>query len=56
MKDFGYEKARGSSQGEHYLEFAKLMGRFRKESGARSMLDLDAFFYEYYDKNLRPEK
>jgi HKD family nuclease len=56
MKDFGYEKARGSSQGEHYLEFAKLMRRFREESGARSMLDLDAFFYEHYDKNLRPEE
>ena len=55
MNDFGYEKARGSSQGEQYLEFAKLMRRFREESGARSMLDLDAFFYEHYDKNLRPE-
>jgi len=56
MKDFGYEKARGSSPGEQYLEFAKLMRRFRKESGARSMLDLDAFFFEHYDKNLRPEE
>ncbi len=56
MKDFGYEKPRGTSQGEHYLEFANLMRRFREESGARSMLDLDAFFYEHYDKNLRPEE
>lgn len=56
MKDFGYEKARGSSQGEQYLEFAKLMRKFREESGARSMLDLDAFFYEHYDKNLRPQE
>lgn len=55
MKDFGYEKARGASQGEQYLEFAKLMRKFREESGVRSMLDLDAFFYEHYDKNLRPE-
>jgi hypothetical protein len=56
MKDFGYEKARGSSQGEQYLEFAKLMRKFREESGAHSMLDLDAFFYEHYDKNLRPQE
>ncbi len=53
LKHFEYEPTRGYSEAEHYLEFAELMQRFLRESGARSTLDLDAFFYEYWNKHLR---
>jgi HKD family nuclease len=53
LEHFKYERTRGYSQAQRYLEFADLMTRFLKESGGRSSLDLDAFFYEFWDKNIR---
>jgi HKD family nuclease len=56
LEDFGYEHARGLSKAQKYLEFAELMRRFLKASGARSTLELDAFFYEYYAENIREDR
>jgi HKD family nuclease len=53
LGDFGYEHTRGLSKAQKYLEFAELMERFLKESGARSTLELDAFFFEHYDKHVK---
>jgi HKD family nuclease len=53
LEHFKYERTRGYSQARRYLEFADLMRRFLRESGGRSCLDLDAFFYEYWNKHIR---
>lgn len=53
VEDFGYEHTRGLSKAERYLEFTELMERFLKESGARSTLELDAFFLEHYVKHVK---
>jgi hypothetical protein len=53
LDGFGYEHSRGLTKAQKYLEFAELMRRFLKDSGAPSTLALDAFFYEYYDKNVK---
>ena len=42
---FGYEPPRGGTIGQKYAAFAELMQRFMKESEAKDMLELDAFFY-----------
>jgi len=52
LKKFKYERPRGA-QAQHYLDFTALMRRFLKESGCRSTLDLDAFFYKYWDKHVK---
>lgn len=52
LSDFEYEHSWGLSKAQKYLEFAGLMERFLKESGARSTLDLDVFFYDYWRKNI----
>src|SRR5205085_10214472 len=46
LEHFKYEQTWGYTRAQHYLEFADLMRQFLKESGGRSCLDLDAFFYE----------
>jgi HKD family nuclease len=56
LEHFKYERTRGYSPAQRYLEFADLMRRFLKESGGRSSLDLDNFFYEYWDKHLKKKK
>jgi HKD family nuclease len=56
LDDFGYEETRGLRKSQKYLEFAELMRRFLTASGARSTLDLDAFFYEYYAENLKEDR
>ena len=53
LEHFKYERTRGYTQAQRYLEFADLMRRFLKGSGGRSSLDLDAFFYEFRNKNIR---
>jgi hypothetical protein len=53
LEHFKYERTRGYTAAQRYLEFADLMRRLLKESGGRSSLDLDAFFYEYWDKHIR---
>ena len=56
LEHFKYERTRGYTQAQRYLEFADLMRRFLKESGGRSSLDLDNFFYEYWNKHLKKKK
>jgi HKD family nuclease len=53
LEHFQYEQTRGYSPAQRYLEFAELMRRFLKESGGRSSLHLDAFFYDYWDKHIK---
>ena len=53
LEYFKYERTRGYTPARRYVEFADLMRRFLKESGGRSSLDLDAFFFEYWHKHLR---
>jgi len=53
---FEYEVPRGYSTSQKYLEFCRLMKRFLAESGARSTLDLDAFFYDYWERFIKPEE
>lgn len=50
LKSYGYRPPKGGSRGTKYLEFARLMRKFRDETGARTMLELDPFFYR---ENLR---
>lgn len=47
LKAFGYQQPQGASRGAKYLAFARLMKRFKEETGARSMLELDPFFYRH---------
>ena len=56
LEQFKYERTRGYTQAQRYLEFATLMRRFLKESGGRSSLDLDNFFYEYWNRHLKGKK
>ena len=56
LEHFKYERTRGYPPAQRYLEFADLMKRFLKESGGRSSLDLDNFFYEYWNKNLKKKR
>lgn len=56
LEHFKYERTRGYTQAQRYLEFADLMRRFLKESGGRSSLDLDNFFYEYWNRHLKKKK
>lgn len=52
LDKFGYERHRGTI-GQKYAEFASLMRRFMKESGARDSLAVDAFFYHFWEQNLK---
>lgn len=56
LKHFEYETPRGYSSSQKYLEFCALMKRFLAESGARSTLDLDAFFYDYWERFIKPSE
>jgi HKD family nuclease len=56
LEHFKYERTRGYPPSQRYLEFADLMKRFLKESGGRSSLDLDNFFYEYWNKHLKKKR
>lgn len=54
LKHFEYKVPRGYSNSQKYLEFCALMRRFLAESGARSTLDLDAFFFDYWERFIKP--
>jgi hypothetical protein len=47
-KSFGYSPPRGGSFGEKYAVFADTMQTFKAASGAKDMLELDGFFYEWW--------
>jgi hypothetical protein len=51
LSRFGYSPPRGASAGAKYLSFARLMRKFRRETGAPSLLALDPFFYREYEKS-----
>lgn len=50
LKSYGYQPPKGASRGTKYLEFARLMNRFRVEAGAPTMLELDPFFYRQNER------
>lgn len=50
LKHFGYTVPRGLSEGERYKLLADLLNKFMKETGAKNMLMLDRFFYEFANK------
>jgi HKD family nuclease len=52
LSKFGYESDRGSAS-QKYLAFSALMRRFLTESGAPSMLDLDGFFFKYWEQHVK---
>ena len=56
LNRFDYEVPRGYSVSQKYMEFCRLMKRFLAECGARSTLDLDAFFYDYWERFIKPEE
>lgn len=54
LKHFEYKMPHGYSKSQKYLEFCRLMRQFLSESGARNTLDLDAFFYDYWERLIKP--
>jgi HKD family nuclease len=54
LEHFEYNIPRGHSPSQKYLAFCELMRRFLAESGARNTLELDVFFFEYWDRFLKP--
>lgn len=56
LESFGYETPRGYTVAQKYLEFASLMKEFLEESGARNTLDLDAFFYDRWERYIKPRE
>jgi HKD family nuclease len=50
LKRFGYETSGALSASARYIAYADLMLRFMRACGARNVLELDAFFYDYSHK------
>ncbi|MBV8811401.1 MAG: hypothetical protein JO033_22250 [Acidobacteriaceae bacterium] len=53
LKYFEYDMPYGLTAAQKYLEFSRLMEGFRIESGARNAFDVDAFFYNYWEQNIK---
>lgn len=56
LAHFEYEPARGYTVSQKYIEFCNEMKRFQTETSARSSLDVDAFFYDYWERRIKPKK
>jgi hypothetical protein len=56
LKHFEYDMPRGYTAAQQYLEFARLMKEFRIASSAKNSFYVDAFFYDFWEQNIKNAK
>jgi HKD family nuclease len=56
MRSFGYVSPRGASRAEKFIAFTRMMEEFKLATGLKDAYALDAFFYDFYDHNLKLKK
>jgi HKD family nuclease len=53
LRSFGYVPPKGASRAAKFIEFTRMMEKFKLATGLEDAYALDAFFYDFYDANLK---